>query len=118
MSKSKGSVGRRGFLRGAAASAAGLAATAVGAAQQPEPPATNEPRGVVEVTGNEKPGSDFMVDVLKTLDAPRIGPVIDDRDVSVHPNRHRNGDEPQRQNQQGSPLGANGWLQHVGDRNG
>ena len=68
MSKSKGSVGRRGFLRGAAASAAGLAATAVGAAQQPEPPATNEPRGVVEVTGNEKPGSDFMVDVLKTLD--------------------------------------------------
>ena len=68
MSKSKGSVGRRGFLRGAAASAAGLAATAVGAAQQPEPPATSEPRGAVEVTGNEKPGSDFMVDVLKTLD--------------------------------------------------
>ena len=36
-------------------------------AQQPEPRATGEARGAAEVTGNEKPGSDFMVDVLKTL---------------------------------------------------
>ena len=67
MSKPKGSVGRRGFLKGAAAGAAGFAAAPVGVAQQPEPRATGEARGAVEVTGNEKPGSDFMVDVLKTL---------------------------------------------------
>ena len=67
MSKPKGSVGRRGFLKGAAAGAAGFAAAPVGLAQQPEPRATGDARGVVEVTGNEKPGSDFMVDVLKTL---------------------------------------------------
>jgi len=67
MSKRRGLVGRRGFLQGAAAGAAGLAAAPVAAAQQPEPSATGEPRSV-DVTGNEKPGSDFMVDVLKTLD--------------------------------------------------
>jgi hypothetical protein len=67
MSKPKGSVGRRGFLKGAAAGAASFAAAPVGVAQQPEPRATAETR-VVEVTGNEKPGSDFMVDVLKTPD--------------------------------------------------
>jgi acetolactate synthase I/II/III large subunit len=66
MSKPKGPVGRRGFLKGAAAGAAGFAAAPAGVAQQPEPRATDEAR-VVEVTGNEKPGSDFMVDVLKTL---------------------------------------------------
>jgi acetolactate synthase-1/2/3 large subunit len=68
MSKSRGLVGRRGFLRGAAVGAAGLAATPVGAAQLQEPRATAEAGGAVEITGNEKPGSDFMVDVLKTLD--------------------------------------------------
>jgi acetolactate synthase-1/2/3 large subunit len=68
MSKSRRLVGRRSFLKGAAAGAAGLAATPAGAAQQPEPRAAGEPRGAVEITGNEKPGSDFMVDVLKTLD--------------------------------------------------
>jgi thiamine pyrophosphate-dependent acetolactate synthase large subunit-like protein len=61
MSKSKQSLGRRGFLKGAAAGAAGLVATPIATAQQAEQ------RPTVEVTGNEKPGSDFMVDVLKTL---------------------------------------------------
>jgi acetolactate synthase I/II/III large subunit len=59
MSKSKQPVGRRGFLKGAAAGAASLAAAPIAMAQQAEKP--------VEITGNEKPGSDFMVDVLKTL---------------------------------------------------
>ncbi len=61
-------VGRRNFLRGAAAGAAGLAAAPVGATQQPEPRAIGDAGAAVEITGNEKPGSDFMVDVLKTLD--------------------------------------------------
>src|SRR6476659_9552622 len=70
MSKSKESVGRRGFSKGAAVNAAGLVATtpiamAQPAEQQREPAA--ETRNTVEVTGNEKPGSDFMVDVIKTL---------------------------------------------------
>jgi len=63
MSKSKQSVGRRGFLKGAAAAGAGLVATPIVMAQQIEQRATD----VAEVTGNEKPGSDFMVDVLKSL---------------------------------------------------
>ena len=58
MSKPKQPVGRRGFLKGAAAGAAGLVAAPmapIAIAQQ------------VEIAGNEKPGSDFMVDVIKTL---------------------------------------------------
>jgi len=67
MAKSKGPVGRRGFLKGAAVSAAGLVTAGKAGAQQDQRlPA--EGRDVIEVTGNEKPGSDFMVDVLKTLD--------------------------------------------------
>src|SRR5204862_6340654 len=66
MSKSKKAVGRRGFLSAAAASAAGLVATGTSLAQDQRPATEN--RGAFEVTGNEKPGSDFMVDVLKTLD--------------------------------------------------
>src|SRR5436190_2407369 len=66
MSKSKKAVGRRGFLSAAAVSAAGLVATGTGLAQDQRPATEN--RGAIEVTGNEKPGSDFMVDVLKTLD--------------------------------------------------
>ena len=69
MSDSKNPVGRRGFLKRAAASGAGLAATApIALAQQaalkPEKPETG---AAVEVTPNLRPGSDFMVDVFKTL---------------------------------------------------
>src|SRR5689334_12446336 len=60
MSKSKEPVGRRSFLKGAAAGAAGMVAAPIAMAQQATQPA-------VEVSGNEKPGSDFMVDVIKTL---------------------------------------------------
>ncbi len=67
MSKSKQPVGRRGFLKGAAAGAAGLVAKPLATAQQAGQPAPAEGRGAVEITGNEKPGSDFMVDVIKTL---------------------------------------------------
>jgi hypothetical protein len=55
MSNSKRPVGRRGLRKGAAAGAAGFAATPVGGAQPVEQSATGEARGVVEVTGNEKP---------------------------------------------------------------
>src|SRR5713226_2020044 len=65
----KSSVDRRGFLRGAAvaAGAAGLVgkppiAMAQQAAQKPD-----AATGAVEVSANEKPGSDFMVDVIKSL---------------------------------------------------
>jgi acetolactate synthase-1/2/3 large subunit len=67
MSKSKQPVGRRGFLKGAAAGAAGFVAAPIAMAQAAEQSAPAEPRSAVEITGNEKPGSDFMVDVLKTL---------------------------------------------------
>ena len=67
MSKSKQPVGRRGFLKGAAAGAAGLVAAPLAMPQQGEQSAPAEARGAVEITGDEKPGSDFMVDVLKTL---------------------------------------------------
>src|SRR6186997_1965578 len=60
MSKSKKPVGRRGFLKGAAAAAAGFVTTPIVARPQDSRPS-------VEVSGNEKPGSDFMVDVIKTL---------------------------------------------------
>ena len=62
MSKPKQPMGRRGFLKGAAAGAAGFVATPIATAQQQA-----EKSATVEVTGNEKPGSDYMVDVLKTL---------------------------------------------------
>src|SRR5436853_6713123 len=68
MSTSKKAVGRRGFLKGAAVGAAGLVGAPLVRGQQADlrtPP--TESHGAVEVTGNEKPGSDFMVDVLKTL---------------------------------------------------
>jgi hypothetical protein len=59
MSNSKRPVGRRGLLKGAAAGAAGIAAAPIGGAQPVEQSATGEARGVVEVAGNEKPGSDL-----------------------------------------------------------
>ena len=66
MSEAKNPVGRRGFLKRAAAGGAGLAATApIALAQQAAlKPATGS---AVEVTSSVRPGSDFMVDVFKTL---------------------------------------------------
>ena len=66
MSDSKNPVGRRGFLKRAAAGGAGLAATApIALAQQAA--LKPETGAAVEVTSNMRPGSDFMVDVFKTL---------------------------------------------------
>ena len=66
MSDSKIPVGRRGFLKRAAASGAGLAATApIAFAQQAA--LKPETAAAVDVTPSVRPGSDFMVDVFKTL---------------------------------------------------
>jgi thiamine pyrophosphate-dependent acetolactate synthase large subunit-like protein len=84
MAKSKEpSVGRRGFLKGAAGGAAALVASAANpaAAQQPDLPASGvarsasapvtapekDPPSSVEVLTADRPGSDFMVDVIKAL---------------------------------------------------
>src|SRR4249920_1893247 len=63
MSQPKLRTGRRNFLKGAAVGAASFVAAPIVMAQQNPSAAPT-----VEVTGNEKPGSDFMVDVLKSLD--------------------------------------------------
>ena len=64
--KSKNPVDRRGFLKGAAAGAAGLAATTpIALAQQAA--LKPETGAAPEVTSNVRPGSDFMVDVIKSL---------------------------------------------------
>jgi thiamine pyrophosphate-dependent acetolactate synthase large subunit-like protein len=83
MAKSNNSVGRRGFLKGAAAGAAALVAKpeAVKAQQAqtqrqaaPLPSArqvafeTSSPPPRTDVYTTDRPGSDFMVDVLKSLD--------------------------------------------------
>ena len=83
MAKSNNSVGRRGFLKGAAAGAAALVAKpeAVKAQQaQTQRPAaplpsarqvafeTSPPPPRTDVYTTDRPGSDFMVDVLKSLD--------------------------------------------------
>ena len=82
MSKSKRtSVDRRGFLKGAAAGAAVLTAPAPLARAQQAPPRasapvpsenaiaaeTSAPPRAVEVLTADRPGSDFMVDVLKQI---------------------------------------------------
>jgi acetolactate synthase-1/2/3 large subunit len=81
MSKSKKiPVDRRGFLKGAAAGAAVLAAqTPIAQAQQPQrarapvpsetavAAETSAPPRAVEVLTADRPGSDFMVDVLKAI---------------------------------------------------
>ncbi|PWU05029.1 MAG: thiamine pyrophosphate-binding protein [Terriglobia bacterium] len=82
MAKSKSSVGRRGFLKGAAAGAAALVAKppiAKGQQAQAQRPAaplpsatqvafeTGTPPARVDVYTTDRPGADFMVDVLKTL---------------------------------------------------
>lgn len=79
----KGSVGRRGFLKGAAVGAAALAAkaTPVGAQQPATPPRpgavvpsagalaadTGTPSAVLSPRIIQNPASDFMVDVIKSL---------------------------------------------------
>ena len=71
-------VDRRGFLKGAAAGGIGTLAAGSGAiaAQQapppeaaklPAPPVENDPVGDVQVLTTDRPGSDFMVDVIKSL---------------------------------------------------
>src|SRR3954465_328697 len=62
----KKSVDRRGFLKGAAAGAVGgfVAQSSTAQAQQ----AKTDGGPAIEVTANERCGSDFMVDVIKSLD--------------------------------------------------
>src|ERR1700730_2568840 len=81
MKKSKTSVGRRGFLKGAAVGAAAIAATPLAKAQQPATragtaalpsttalaAATSTAPPALEVLTADRPGSDFMLDVLKSL---------------------------------------------------
>jgi len=59
----KPSKSRRTFLTGAASSAAAFAAQGTSRAQDAKP----APAGTAEVHSNEKPGSDYMVDVIKAL---------------------------------------------------
>ena len=68
----KSGIDRRNFLKNAAASAAGagvLAATGTVNAQNTAPPADAKPKGGKSKAGKiiPRPGSDFMVDVIKTL---------------------------------------------------
>ena len=66
-SKRRG-VGRRGFLKGAAVGAAGLVSPSVaGAAASAQSQAGNPPAERVDVYHTDRPGADFMVDVLKSL---------------------------------------------------
>jgi len=76
--KDKDLLGRRGFLKGAAAGGIGTLAMGTGAiaapqvAAPPAPklgpgPAEGDPVGRVELLTTDRPGSDFMVDVLKSL---------------------------------------------------
>src|SRR5438876_3901823 len=79
----KGSVNRRGFLKGAAAGAAALVAKPSAAAPQPEQVRTTAPTPLpgaalvaaetspppprTDVYTTDRPGSDFMLDVIKSL---------------------------------------------------
>jgi thiamine pyrophosphate-dependent acetolactate synthase large subunit-like protein len=82
MKKSKTSIGRRGFLKGTAAGAAAIVAaepiakaqrpsTASGTAVIPSATAlaaeTSTVPAAIEVLTADRPGSDFMVDILKSL---------------------------------------------------
>src|SRR5262245_24925365 len=72
MAKSqKASVGRRGFLRGAALGAAALVAKPGAEAAAAALPGTQAPAAAppprVDVYTTDRPGSDFMVDVIKSL---------------------------------------------------
>jgi len=59
------SVGRRGFLKDAAVGAAALVAAPTVGAQQADP---NPPAARPDIYTTDRPGSDFMADVLKSLD--------------------------------------------------
>ena len=69
-------VGRRRFLKGAAAGAAAMVTTplaAQGPAGQTAPPSADAPPSAsggaaIDVYTTDRPGSDFMVDVIKSLD--------------------------------------------------
>ena len=64
------SVGRRRFLKGAAAGAAAIVAApaaASGQSQEPQSGDATHPSPRVDVYTTDKPGSDFMADVLKSL---------------------------------------------------
>jgi thiamine pyrophosphate-dependent acetolactate synthase large subunit-like protein len=66
----KSGIGRRDFLKGAAATAA-LVAPVTAGAQPSEPKRDSRLRGNDKLPGDiviERPGSDFMMDVIKTLD--------------------------------------------------
>ena len=68
--ESKDSVDRRDFLKIAASGAAALVASApMAKAEAPEPPKADTPPASkqVEVMTTDRPGSDFMVDVLKSI---------------------------------------------------
>ena len=69
MAKSKKiSVDRHGFLRGAAAGAAGLVARPpIAMAQQAITTAAKPAPATIDVSSNERAGSDFMIDVIKSL---------------------------------------------------
>ena len=65
--KRKESIGRRSFLKGAAGSGAALVASApVAGAQSGPGPTSAEPREEDAAAGG-RPGSDFMMDVIKPL---------------------------------------------------
>jgi thiamine pyrophosphate-dependent acetolactate synthase large subunit-like protein len=63
----KSSLGRRSFLRNAAAGAAGLVAVKPPVAMAQQSSQNPEPSPAVEVSANQRVGADFMVDVIKTL---------------------------------------------------
>jgi acetolactate synthase-1/2/3 large subunit len=60
-------VGRRSFLRSAAAGAAGLVAAKPHITMAQQAALKPETSGGVDVSANQRVGSDFMVDVIKTL---------------------------------------------------
>jgi acetolactate synthase-1/2/3 large subunit len=79
----KFSVDRRSFLKSAAATGAAAFVAGPAAAQQPQPPASGpatapilprevDPSGTVDVLTTDRPGGDFMVDVLKKLNIEYI----------------------------------------------
>ncbi len=72
----KKSMGRRNFMKVAAGGAAALVATAKAASAQQSTAAATAGSGAaaegVEVLTGERPGADFMVDVLKSLDIEYI----------------------------------------------
>ncbi len=87
------SVDRRGFLKGAAAGTVAtlMAGKALGA-QPPAPqrataallPLESDPVGSVEVLTLDRPGSDFMVDVIKSLGFEYVAAVPGSSFRSLH----------------------------------